>query len=79
MGRIFELVKCEGCRGLDLIIESRVTGEVFLLLFDSKDPEFPIWSELVRMFDHVREVRSWVKSGYIEFAGKQVIYNKVYI
>ena len=79
MSKIFEVAKREGRHGLDFIIESRVTGEVFLLLLDSHDPEFPLFSELNRMLNHVAEVRSWVREGVIKFAGKQVVYCKVYI
>lgn len=79
MGKFFEIVKRDGRHGLDLIIESRVTGEVFLLLLDSPDPYFPLFAELHRMVAHVREIRKWVKSGVIIFAGKQVVYNKVYV
>lgn len=78
MSKIFEIFKREGRRGLDIIIESRVTGEVFFLLLDSHDPEFPVFSELHKMLRHIGEVRRWVKDGVIEFAGKQVVYNKVY-
>lgn len=78
MQKLFTVVRREGKHGLDFIIESRVTGEVFLLLFESRDPEFPVFEELGRMISHIAEVRRWVKSGVIKFAGKQVIYCKVY-
>lgn len=78
MGKIFEIAKREGRHGLDIIVESRVTGEVFLFLLDSRDPEFPLFDELKKMLGHVFEVRRWVKQGVIKFAGNQVIYSKVY-
>lgn len=78
MGKFFEIVCREGQHGLDFIIESRVTGEVFLLLLDNPDPRFPLFSEVCKMFRHISEVREWVKSGVIKFAGKQVVYCKVY-
>lgn len=78
MGRVFEIFKREGRHGLDFIVQSRVTGEVFFLLFDSHDPEFPIFSELRKMYLHYAEVYNWVKDGVIAFAGDQVVYKKVY-
>lgn len=78
MRKYFLIAKREGRHGLDFIIESRVTGEVFLLLLDSRDPEFPLTSELSRMRNHAAEIRKWLKSGAIKFAGKQVIYCNVY-
>ena len=78
MGRIFEIVKREGPHGFDFIVESRVTGEVFLLIMESRDPEFPLIGEIRRMINHIFEVRRWVKNGVIKFAGEQVIYCKVY-
>lgn len=79
MGKYFLITKREGRHGLDFIIESRVTGEVFFLLLESPDPGFPLFEEVRKMFDHVREVRQWVKDGIIKFAGEQVVYLKVYI
>lgn len=78
MRRIFEIYERKGRHGLDIIIESRVTGEVFFILLDSHDPEFPVSSELVKMVRHIGEVRRWAKDGVIEFAGDQVLYNRVY-
>lgn len=78
MGKYIELVKRDGRHGLDLVLESRVTGEVFLLLLENPDEEFPIFWELRKIFNHIREVRQWVKDGVIKFAGKQVIYMKIY-
>lgn len=78
MGKIFEIVKREGRHGLDIIVESRVTGEVFLLMLENPYPDFPLIGELRRMFEHIFEVRRWVKEGDIKFAGDQVIYCKVY-
>lgn len=78
MGKYFLLAKREGRHGLDFIIESRVTGEVFLLLLESHEPEFPLFREVRKMVNHVREVRRWVKDGLIKFAGEQVVYLKVY-
>lgn len=78
MRKYFIVAKREGRHGLDIIVESRVTGEVFLLLLESKDPEFSLFSEVRRMFEHVAEIRQWVKDGVIMFAGDQVIYTKVY-
>lgn len=78
MGKFFEVVKRDGRHGLDFIIESRVTGEVFLLLLETPDREFPLFSELRKIFDHIREIRGWVKAGAIKFAGKQVVYTNVY-
>lgn len=79
MRKFFVIVNREGRFGLDLVVESRVTGEVFLLLFESRDPEFPILSEFFRMLDHAAQVRHWLKTGVIKFAGKQVVYCKVYV
>lgn len=79
MGKYFLIAQREGRHGLDFVIESRVTGEVFLILLESKDRSFPLFREICRMFDHIHEVREWVKNGVITFAGKQVVYNKVYI
>lgn len=79
MGKYFLIAKREGRHGLDFIIESRVTGEVFFILLESREPEFPLFSEIRKMFDHVRDVRQWVKDGIIKFAGEQVVYLKVYI
>lgn len=79
MGRCFFIAKRDGRYGLDLVIESRVTGEVFLLLLESREPDFPLFDELFRMFRHISEVRHWVKDGVIKFAGKQVIYCKAYV
>ena len=79
MGKYFLIAKREGRHGLDFIIESRVTGEVFFLLLESPDYHFPLFGEIGKMFDHVREVRQWVKDGIIKFAGGQVVYLKVYI
>lgn len=79
MGKYFFIAKREGCHGLDFIIESRVTGEVFFILLESREPEFPLFREIRKMFDHIREVRQWVKDGIIKFAGGQVVYLKVYI
>lgn len=78
MGKIFEIVKREGSHGLDFIVESRVTGEVFLLIVESRDPDFPLVGEIRRMINHIFEVRRWVKDGVIKFSGKQVVYCKVY-
>ena len=78
MGKYFLIVKREGRHGLDFVIESNVTGEVFLLLLENPDPSFPLFYELHRMFVHVREIREWVKSGVIKFAGKQVVYTNSY-
>lgn len=79
MGKYFLIAKREGRHGMDFIIESRVTGEVFFLLLETPDPCFPLFEEVRKMFDHVREVRQWVKDGIIKFAGEQVVYLKVYI
>ena len=79
MRRCFFIAKRDGHYGLDLIIESRVTGEVFLLLLESHDPEFPLLDELLRMLRHISEVRNWVRDGVIKFAGKQVVYCKAYV
>lgn len=79
MGKYFMIADREGRHGLDFIIESRVTGEVFFVLLESRDPTFPLFSEIRKMFDHVREVRQWVKDGIIKFAGEQVVYLKVYV
>ena len=79
MGKYFMVAKREGRHGLDFIIESRVTGEVFLILLDSPDSRFPLIYEVRNIFRHIREVREWVRSGVIKFAGKQVVYCKVYI
>lgn len=79
MGKYLFIAKRDGCYGLDLVIESRVTGEVFLLLLESHDPEFPLLDELSRMLRHISEVHHWVRDGIIKFAGKQVIYCKTYI
>jgi hypothetical protein len=79
MGKYFLVAKREGRHGLDFIIESRVTGEVFLLLLESPEPSFPLFREIRKMFNHVRDVRQWVKEGIIKFAGEQVVYLKVYI
>lgn len=79
MSRVFEVVKREGRHGLDFVIESRVTGEVFLILLESKDCRFPLFLEIRNMARHIREVRQWVRAGVIVFAGNQVVYNKVYI
>ena len=73
------VAKREGRHGMDFIIESRVTGEVFFLLLESPEPSFPLFSEIRRMFDHVHEMREWVRDGIIKFAGNQVVYCKVYI
>lgn len=78
MRRIFEIYERKGRHGLDIIIQSRVTGEVFFLFLDSHDPEFPVTSELVKMVRHVFEVHRWVKDGVIEFAEGEIIYNNVY-
>lgn len=79
MGKYFLIAKREGRHGLDFIIESRVTGEVFLVLFESHEPGFPLLGEIRKMVEHVRDVRQWVKDGIIRFAGEQVVYLKVYI
>lgn len=79
MGKYFLVAKREGRHGLDFIIESRVTGEVFFILLESHEPEFPLFDEVRKMFNHVREVQQWVKDGIIKFAGEQVVYLKVYI
>ena len=79
MGKYFMIAKREGRYGLDFVIESRVTGEVFFVLLESIDPSFPLLDEIQKMFNHVREVRQWVKDGIIKFAGDQVVYLKVYI
>jgi hypothetical protein len=79
MGKYFLIAKREGRHGLDFIIESRVTGEVFFVLLDSRDYRFPLFSEIRKMFEHVREIRQWIKDGIIKFAGEQVVYLKVYI
>lgn len=79
MGKYFLVAKREGRHGLDFIIESRVTGEVFLLLLESHEPDFPLLREIRKMVEHVRDVRQWVKDGLIKFAGEQVVYLKVYI
>ena len=78
MNKIFFIAKREGRHGLDFVIESNVTGEVFLLLLENPDPSFPLFYELHRMFVHVREIREWVRSGVIKFAGKQVVYTNSY-
>ena len=78
MGKYFLIAKREGRHGLDFIIESRVTGEVFLVLLESRDYRWPLFGEIRRMISHVREVRQWVKDGIIKFAGEQVVYLKVY-
>ena len=79
MRKYFMVAAREGRRGLDFVIESRVTGEVFLLLLESKDPRFPLFREVCKIFDHIRDVREWVRDGIIKFAGEQVVYCKVYI
>lgn len=79
MRKVFCIAKREGRHGLDFIVESRVTGEVFLLLLDSPDPHIPILEELHRMVEHIREVRAWLRDGVIKFAGNQVVYCKVYV
>ena len=78
MRKCFELVRREGEFGLDFILESRVTGEVFLLYLESYDPEFGLLDEFLRLVRHYLEIREWVRSGAIIFAGDQVIFNKVY-
>ena len=78
MRKYFEVVQREGLFGLDLIIESRVTGEVFFVLLANPDREFPVVEELRRMCVHVREIRQWLRDGVIKFAGSQVVYCKVY-
>ena len=79
MGKYIEVVKRDGNHGLDFVLESRVTGEVFLLLLENPDEEFPVFSELRKIYDHIREVRKWVKDGVIKFAGKEVVYLRAYI
>ena len=79
MGKYFLVAQREGRHGLDFVIESRVTGEVFLILLESKDCRFPLFREIRNMIRHVREVREWVKAGVIAFAGNQIVYKKVYI
>lgn len=79
LSKVFLVAKREGRHGLDFVIESKVTGEVFLLLLESKDWRFPLLSELMRMMDHAEQVRQWVKDGVIKFAGNQVVYCKVYV
>lgn len=79
MGKYFMVAQREGRHGLDFVIESRVTGEVFLILLESKDRRFPLFWEICKMIDHIREVREWVRDGIIKFAGEQVIYCKVYV
>lgn len=79
MGKYFVIAKRDGRHGFNLVIESRVTGEVFLLMLESKDPDFPLLRELAKMLYHVHEVREWVKDGIIKFAGDQVVYCKVYV
>ena len=78
MNKVFFIAKREGRHGLDFVIESNVTGEAFLLLLENPDPSFPLSYELHRMFGHICEVRKWVKSGVIKFAGKQVVYTNSY-
>lgn len=78
MGKYIEVVKREGRYGLDFILESRVTGEVFLLLLENPDNEFPLFEELRKVFVHIKEIRRWVKDGIIKFSGNQVVYMKVY-
>lgn len=79
MTRIFEIIKNDNpeYKG-DIVIGSRVTGEVFLLCFGTHDPSFPILSEIRKMVRHVSEVRRWVRAGAVQFIGKKVIYHEVY-
>lgn len=79
MGKIFSIVAREGKHGWDFVVESLVTGEVFLLFFEDKSCDFRLFDELKRMIHHILEVRYMVKSGFIKFAGDQVIYCKVYV
>lgn len=74
MKRIFDVVKREGRHGLDFVIESRITGEVFLVLLDNPVSDFPVFEEVKKIIEHFFEVRRWVKAGDIKFAGDQVIY-----
>lgn len=78
MGKYIEVVKREGRYGLDFVLESRVTGEVFLLLLENPDEDFPFFWEMRKIFNHIKEVRRWVKDGVIKFAGTQVVYLKFY-
>lgn len=78
MKKIFFVAKREGRNGFDFIIESNVTGEVFFLLLENPDADFPLFNEVCKIFAHMREVRQWVKDGVIKFAGKQVVYERVY-
>lgn len=78
MGKVFFVANREGRHGFDLVLESRVTGEVFLLLLENPNEEFPLFYELRKVFNHIREVRRLVKDGVIKFAGSQVVYMKFY-
>lgn len=78
MGKVFFIAGRQGRHGLDIVLESNVTGEVFLLLLENPDPLFPLMDEVRKIFGHIREVRQWVKDGLIMFAGNQVVYTATY-
>ena len=78
MRKVFFVANREGKHGLDIVLESNVTGEVFLLLLENPHPDFPLFDEVRSIFRHIGEVRQWVKDGVIKFAGKQVVYERVY-
>lgn len=79
MFRVFEFSICKDPEFYgDVVASSKVTDETFLLCFGTRDPAFPVLSELRNMLSHVRKVRKMVKSGLVKFAGNQVIYCGVY-
>lgn len=78
MSKIFCIYDRYGRRNLNFIVQSHVTGEVFLLMLDDPDPEYPFFHEVWKMLYHICEVRQWVKSGVIKFAGNQVVYTNAY-
>lgn len=72
MPRIFEIYERTGVFGQNLVVISRVTGEVFFL--EITNPRAPWFREFFKMIRHIFEVRNWVKDGLVWFVGDTVHY-----
>lgn len=77
MKKYFYIVR-EGRFGLDIILESKVTGEVFLLLLEKPCKHIRFREELRRIREHVSWVRQLVAKKHVLIAGDQVVFNRVY-
>ena len=77
MRRYFDIFR-QGRYGLDIILESKVTGEVFLLLLEKPCKNIRFRDELRGIFRHIMAVRRMVREKYIIIAGDQVVFNRVY-